>query len=263
MNLRHLPFLLVLPLILGAAESPLPEPISAVFQHADNWLDHGRVLDAKGQPTPLFLDQLDIWTHNAPGLGAGAWSQEPRTELATNSVTPRHYDPGIVELLYSLQSILPSDYGTNEKRVLQNRYALAARAYVQAFPAPSTTGMVSIGTESPLPPPPDTEPALSAAQIAAAIEICCAHADTRDQPRRAAALAAARPWIAVALGRYWENGYFVSGPTSGMEPECDPWRVSSGRSGSSALALAVLRYAILRDGYSSAILRRPQPGLTP
>ncbi len=64
----------------------------------------------------------------------------------------------------------------------------------------------------------------------------------------------ARPWIEVALLRYWQNGFFVSGPARGMEKDCDPWSVYSNRSGSAHLAYSILRYELVRAGKSAAMM---------
>ncbi|MDR1281941.1 MAG: hypothetical protein LBK99_14145 [Opitutaceae bacterium] len=64
----------------------------------------------------------------------------------------------------------------------------------------------------------------------------------------------AAPYVTAALERYYRDGFFVSGPAPGQEARCDPWAIYSNRSGSAHLALAVLRYELLRAGLDAGLL---------
>lgn len=240
--------LIFIPLSLLAAEPTPKDPIDAVFQHANNWLQHGHLQNQDGTQGPVFVEELDIWTRTSPKAEHTLWQQDSPDTV--------DYDPYLVELLLSIQSLLPGDFGKDEKRVTWNSYADAADAYRHNF-SEDKRSAPSITPAEEVIEPSTPAPTLSAGEIAAIIEKWNKNAETATtRDARQQALDASRPWVELAINQYWRSGFFVSGPSPAMKTGQDPWRISSRRSGSSRLALAVLRNSLLQDGYSLVILQR-------
>ncbi len=249
-------------LTLAETSARPPAIMDVVTVFADKMLVHARVPDNEGRATPLFLDQVDVWTNSSPRPGQGVWPQGSREKKAGENARPEFYDHDFVCLLDALQRLLPADYGARDKRVEHNLYANAARACQKAWPDAAFEGNARTKNARSV----RADPAMAnaerlagetpqaryqAGQIASVIEFFCqrhealfASSGAWESPP----LESARPWVELALKRYFVNGYIVSGPTPDQEPECDPWRVSSGRSGCSRLALALLHYELLNAG---------------